>query len=81
MQPSKPLSPGEIYYDEDLGTEIVAVPAETCHHPDTNELVCIYRPTCEHGIGCYRPYLDSLPSVMYLPKLQYATFKLTQLVI
>lgn len=81
MQPSKPLSPGEIYYDEDLGTEIVAVPSETCHHPDTDELVCIYHPTCEHGAGCYRSSDELLPSVVYLPKLQYATFKLTQLVI
>lgn len=81
MQPGSPLSPGEIYYDEDLGIELVAVPSDICRHPNSNELVCVYRPKCEHGTGCYRSPVDSLPSVMYLPKLQYATFKLTQLVI
>ena len=81
MQPSKPLNPGEIYFDKDLGIELVAVPSETCRHPDTNELVCIYRSGCEHGTGCYRSSDELLPSVVYLPKLQYATFKLTQLVI
>ena len=59
MQPSKPLSPGEIYYDEDLGIELVAVPSKTCRHPDSNELICVYRSGCEHGTGCYRSSLDS----------------------
>ena len=81
MQPGSPLSPGEIYYDKDLDFEVVAVPSETCLHPDSTELVCVYYPTCEHGTGCYRSSDELLPSVVYLPKLQYATFKLTQLVI
>lgn len=81
MQPGEPLIPGETYYDKDLDVEVIAVPSETCRHPDSNELVCVYRSGCEHGTGCYRSSLESLPSVVYLPKLQYATFKLTQLVI
>lgn len=81
MQPNEPLNPGETYLDEDLGIEVVAVPSETCRHPNSNELVCVYRSKCEHGTGCYRPPHESLSSVVYLPKLQYATFKLTQLVI
>ena len=81
MQPGKPLIPGEVYYDKDLDVEVVAVPSEICRHPNSNELVCVYRSGCEHGTGCYRSSDELLPSVVYLPKLQYATFKLTQLVI
>ena len=86
MQPSESLSPGETYFDEDLGIEVVAAPSLGCSYPPravepdaAKRINCVYRENCRTPEPCARPYpqLD----VVYLPKLQYATFKLTQLVI
>ena len=86
MQPSEPLKPGETYLDEDLGIEVVAVESNGCSYPprrykpDVEKRInCVYRDRCEHVRGCTTPHLQ--PDIVYLPKLQYATFKLTQLVI
>lgn len=86
MQPGKPLSPGEVYFDKDLGIEIVAVVSRGCTFPPRStepdkvkRISCVYRGKCRTSESCIRPHpqLD----VVYLPKLQYATFKLTQIVI
>lgn len=86
MQPSEPLSPGEIYYDKDLGIEVVAVESDDCSYPSRwhesdveKRLNCVYHGRCNHVKGCATPRPN--PDVVYLSKLQYATFKLTQLVI
>lgn len=86
MQPSEPLSPGETYLDEDLGIEVVAVGSNGCsypprrYEPDAEKRInCAYRGCCNHTRGCITP--PSQPDIVYVPKLQYATFKLTQLVI
>lgn len=86
MQPSEPLSPGETYFDEDLGIEVVAVKSNGCsypprwYEPDAEKRInCMYHGCCNHTRGCSIPGPGS--DVVYLPKLQYATFKLTQLVI
>lgn len=86
MQPSEPLSPGETYLDEDLDIEVVAVESGGCSYParwyenDTEKRInCVYRGRCNHTRGCSIP--GPGPDVVYLPKLQYAMFKLTQLVI
>ena len=86
MQPSESLSPGETYFDEDLGIEVVAAPSLGCSFPprhiepdDTKRISCVYKGNCRTSKSCTTPHprLD----IVYLPKLQYATFKLTQLVI
>lgn len=86
MQPSKPLNPGEIYYDEDLGIELVAVVSRGCTFPprstephEAKRISCVYRGNCRTSKSCTTPLLQE--DVVYLSKLQYATFKLTQLVI
>jgi hypothetical protein len=86
MQPSEPLKPGETYLDEDLGIEVIVVESGGCSYlsrvvgSDAEKRInCAYYGRCEHVRGCVTPHPD--PNVMYLPKLQYATFKLTQLVI
>lgn len=85
MQPSEPLNPGETYLDEDLDIEVVAVESGGCSYPSRYELDaekridCVYHGRCEHVRGCAAPHPN--PDVVYLPKLQYAMFKLTQLVI
>lgn len=76
MQPSKPLSPGETYFDEDLGIEAVAVGSNVC---TVESMKCVYHGHCKHVRGCVTPHPN--PDIVYLPKLQYAMFKLTQLVI
>ncbi len=86
MQPNEPLNPGETYLDENLGIEVVTVEATGCSYPPravepdaAKRINCVYRENCRTSEPCGRPYpqLD----VVYLPKLQYAMFKLTQLVI
>ena len=86
MQPSKPLNPGEIYFDKDLGIELVAVVSRGCSFPprstephEAERISCVYQGNCRTSNACVtlNPRLD----IVYLPKLQYATFKLTQLVI
>ena len=47
MQPGSPLSPGEIYYDEDLGIEVVAVESNGCSYPPRR-----YEPDVEKRIKC-----------------------------
>lgn len=86
MQPSEPLNSGETYLDEDLDIEVVAVESSGCSYPpraiepnDAKRISCAYRGRCNHTKGCSTPHLQ--PDVVYLPKLQYATFRLTQLVI
>ncbi len=86
MQPSKPLSPGETYFDEDLGIEVVAVVSRGCTFPprstephEAERISCVYRSNCRTSNSC--DPLNPRPDIVYLPKLQYATFKLTQLVI
>lgn len=86
MQPSEPLKPGETYFDEDLGIEVVAVESNGCsylprrYEPDVEKRIkCVYYGRCKHVRGCITSHPN--PNVVYLPKLQYATFKLTQLVI
>lgn len=86
MQPGEPLIPGETYFDEDLGIEVVAVESDDCSYPSRwhesdveKRLNCVYHGRCNHVKGCATPHPN--PDVVYLPKLQYATFKLTQLVI
>ena len=86
MQPSEPLKPGETYFDEDLGIEAVTVESEGCSYPPRwyepnveKRINCVYQGRCNHTRGCATPHPD--PDVVYLPKLQYAMFKLTQLVI
>jgi hypothetical protein len=86
MQPSEPLSPGETYLDEDLNIEVVAVESAGCsypprrHEPDAEKRInCVYRKRCRTSMSCVTP--ASRPDIVYLPKLQYAMFKLTQLVI
>lgn len=76
MQPSEPLNPGETYYDKDLDIEVVAVESTGC---SIAGMECVYCGRCKTIRSCSTPY--DLPDVVYLPKLQYATFKLTQLVI
>lgn len=76
MQPSEPLSPGETYLDEDLDIEVVAVESNGC---TVESMKCVYYGHCKHVRGCITPLPN--PDIVYLPKLQYATFKLTQLVI
>lgn len=87
MQPSEPLSPGETYYDKDLGTEVVTVQSAGCSFPplfaepdEAKRISCVYRGNCRTSKSCTTPLLLQ-EDVVYLPKLQYATFKLTQLVI
>ena len=86
MQPNEPLNPGETYLDENLGIEVVAAESLGCSYPPravepdaAKRINCVYRETCQTSEPCVRPHhqLD----VVYLPKLQYAMFKLTQLVI
>lgn len=86
MQPSEPLSPGETYLDEDLNIEVVAVESAGCSYPPravepdaAKRITCVYHEHCRTPKSCIRPH--SQPDVVYLPKLQYAMFKLTQLVI
>ena len=86
MQPSEPLSPGETYFDKDLGVEVVAVESAGCsypprwYEPDTEKRInCVYQGRCNHTRGCGTPHSRS--DIVYLPKLRYAMFKLTQLVI
>ena len=86
MQPSEPLNPGETYYDKDLGIEIVAVESSSCAFPPRSTVLhkaeripCVYRGNCRTSKSCITPHHQS--DIVYLPKLQYATFKLTQLVI
>ena len=86
MQPSEPLSPGETYFDKDLDIEVVAVESDDCsyparwYEPDAKKRInCVYHGRCKHVESCVRPRPD--PDIVYLPKLQYAMFKLTQLVI
>ena len=86
MQPSEPLSPGETYYDKDLGIEVVAVHSVGCTFPrrfvepdEAKRIPCVYRGNCRTSKSCITPHHQS--DIVYLPKLQYATFKLTQLVI
>ena len=86
MQPSEPLNPGETYLDEDLDIEVVAVESDGCSYPPRwyepdgeKRLNCVYHGRCNHVKGCATPHPN--PDVVYLPKLQYAMFKLTQLVI
>lgn len=86
MQPGEPLIPGETYFDEDLGIEVVAVESDDCSYPSRwhesdveKRLNCVYHGRCNHVKGCATPHPN--PDVVYLSKLQYATFKLTQLVI
>lgn len=76
MQPSKPLSPGETYFDEDLDIEAVAVESNGC---TVAGMKCVYYSRCNHVRGCATPHPET--DVVYLPKLQYAMFRLTQLVI
>lgn len=86
MQPGEPLSPGETYYDKDLDIEIVTAESSGCSLPpriaepdEAKRISCVYRGNCKTSKSCITPHprLD----IVYLPKLQYATFKLTQLVI
>lgn len=86
MQPSEPLSPGETHFDEDLNIEVVAVESNGCsypprrYEPDVEKRIkCVYYGRCKTFRSCITPRPN--PDVVYLPKLQYATFKLTQLVI
>ena len=86
MQPSKPLSLGETYLDEDLGIEVFVAESSDCSYPSravepdaAKHINCVYREKCRTSKSCITPAL--LPDVVYLPKLQYAMFKLTQLVI
>lgn len=86
MQPSEPLNPGETYLDEDLGIEVVAVESNGCSYPSrvvepdaAKRINCVYREKCRTFKSCITP--ASQPDIVYAPKLQYATFKLTQLVI
>lgn len=86
MQPSEPLSPGEIYYDKDLDVEVVAVQSTGCRFPprfvepdEAKRISCVYQGNCRTSKSCTA--LHHQFDVVYLPKLQYATFKLTQLVI
>ena len=86
MQTSEPLSPGETYFDKDLGIEVVAVESGGCSYPPravepeaAKRINCVYRENCMTPRSCITPAPQ--PDVVYLPKLQYATFKLTQLVI
>ena len=86
MQPDEPLSPGETYYDKDLGIEIVAAESSGCTFPPRSTVLhkaerisCVYKDNCKTTKSCITPHPRR--DVVYLPKLQYATFKLTQLVI
>lgn len=86
MQPSEPLKPGETYLDEDLGIEVIVVGSGGCSYPPrtvepetAKRIDCVYRGNCRTTRSCITPAPQ--PHVVYLPKLQYATFKLTQLVI
>ena len=86
MQPGSPLSPGETYFDEDLDIEVVAVESDGCsypprrYEPDVEKRIkCVYYGRCKTVRSCATPHPD--PDIVYLPKLQYAMFKLTQLVI
>ena len=86
MQPNEPLNPGETYLDEDLGVEVVAVESAGCSYPHRwyepdaeKRLDCAYCGHCNHTRGCSTS--GPGPDIVYLPKLRYAVFKLTQLVI
>lgn len=86
MQPSEPLNPGETYLDEDLDIEVVAAVSRGCTFPprstephEAERISCVYKGNCRTSKSCITPHPQ--PDVVYLPKLQYAMFKLTQLVI
>lgn len=86
MQPSSPLPIGTTYLDEDLGIEVITVESLGCTYPnretqpDINQRIpCVYRQNCTTAKSCIRKHQPS--DVVYLNKLQYTTFKLTQLVI
>ena len=86
MQPDEPLSPGETYFDEGLGIEVVAVESTCCEFPSRfaernvlNRIPCAYQGNCQSSKSCVTD--DNKSDIVYVPKLQYATFKLTQLVI
>ena len=86
MQPSEPLNPGETFFDEDLDIEVVVAQSAGCSFPprrvepdESKRIPCVYRGNCRTSMSCATPHPQ--PDVVYLPKLQYAMFKLTQLVI
>lgn len=86
MQPGEPLSPGETYYDKDLDVEVVVVQSLGCSFPPrraepnkSKRVPCVYKGSCRTSKSCITPHPQ--PNIVYLSKLQYATFKLTRLVI
>jgi hypothetical protein len=94
MQPTKPLPPGTTFIDPDLPgdepTELYVLAAESKYGTGCGmdiggrrALNCAYVKGCHGTRSCEHSPRDrnGRPNVVYLRKLEYATFKLTQLVV